>query len=247
MGNQKQPTATLPEEDGIDDVIGYDRLISTADARDYDVNRIRADFPILSELINGHALVWFDNGATTQKPQTVIDRLVTYYTRENSNVHRAVHAHTLANRAVTAYEGARAKVARFLGAPSHDDVIFVRGATEGINLVAQGWGRRNIGRGDEIIISHLEHHANIVPWQQLAEEKGARLRVIPVDDSGNLILAELDALLSEKTKIVAVTHASNAIGTLLPIKEIIDTPTQVQSGANLAIFPQYFRAIYPER
>ena len=152
----------------------------------FDVETVRRQFPILSERINGRQLVWLDNAATTQKPQVVIDRLSYYYTHENSNIHRA--AHTLAARATDAYEAARATIADFIGAPSSETVVFTRGATEAINLVAQAWGRQNIRDGDEIVISHLEHHANIVPWQQLAEQVGATLKVIPVDDDGQLLL-----------------------------------------------------------
>lgn len=186
----------------------------------FDVHAIRRDFPILSERVNGRPLVWFDNAATTQKPQAVIDRLAYFYEHENSNIHRA--AHELAARATDAYEAARNKVTRFLGASSSDEIIFVRGATEAINLVAKSWGAKRIGNGDEIIVSHLEHHANIVPWQQLAAEKGAKLRVIPVDDSGQVLLGEYQRLLNERTKLVAITQVSNALGTVVPVKEIVD-------------------------
>ena len=189
-------------------------------AAPFDVHQIRRDFPILSERINGKPLVWLDNAATTQKPQAVLDRLAHFYEHENSNIHRA--AHELAARATDAYEGARKKVARFIGASSEKEIIFVRGATEAINLVAKSWGRANIHRGDEIIVSHLEHHANIVPWQQLIAETGAVLRVIPVDDSGQLILSEYGRLLSEKTKLVAVTQVSNALGTVTPVDQIVE-------------------------
>ena len=186
----------------------------------FDVQAVRRDFPILQERVNGRPLVWFDNAATTQKPQVVIDRLAYFYAHENSNIHRA--AHELAARATDAYEKARETVRRFIGASSTDEVIFVRGTTEGINLVAKSWGAKHIGPGDEIIVSHLEHHANIVPWQQLASEKGAKIRVIPVDDSGQVILEEYQRLLGDKTKIVAVTQVSNALGTVVPVKEIVD-------------------------
>ena len=186
----------------------------------FDVHAIRRDFPILQERVNGRPLVWFDNAATTQKPQAVIDRLAYFYAHENSNIHRA--AHELAARATDAYEGARETVRRFIGAASVDEIIFVRGCTEGINLVAKSWGAKHIGPGDEIIVSHLEHHANIVPWQQLAAEKGAKIRVIPVDDSGQVLLEDYQRLLSDKTKIVSVTQVSNALGTVVPVKEIID-------------------------
>jgi len=186
----------------------------------FDVNAIRRDFPILQERVNGRPLVWFDNAATTQKPQAVIDRLAWFYAHENSNIHRA--AHELAARATDAYEAARNKVTRFIGADSPDEIIFVRGATEAINLVAKTWGAQNIGEGDEIIVSLLEHHANIVPWQQLAAEKGAKIRVIPVDDSGQILLDEYQKLFNGKTKLVSVTQVSNALGTVTPIREIIE-------------------------
>jgi len=186
----------------------------------FDVNAVRRDFPILQERVNGKPLVWFDNAATTQKPQSVIDRLAYFYAHENSNIHRA--AHELAARATDAYEAARQKVQRFLGAGSANEIIFVRGATEAINLVAKTWGVQNIGEGDEIVVSLLEHHANIVPWQQLAAQVGAKIRVIPVDDSGQLKLDELQKLLNPKTKLVSVTQVSNALGTVTPIKQVID-------------------------
>ncbi|MET0333619.1 MAG: family 2A encapsulin nanocompartment cargo protein cysteine desulfurase [Rhizobacter sp.] len=185
----------------------------------FDVNAVRRDFPILQERVNGRQLVWFDNAATTQKPQAVIDRLAHFYAHENSNIHRA--AHELAARATDAYEGARETVRRFIGASSTEEIIFVRGTTEGINLVAKSWGAKNIGPGDEIIVSHLEHHANIVPWQQLAAEKGAKIRVIPVDDSGQVLLGEYQKLLNDRTKIVSVTQVSNALGTVVPVQEIV--------------------------
>lgn len=187
----------------------------------FDVNAVRRDFPILqTRLRNGKQLVWFDNAATTQKPQPVIDRISYFYENENSNIHRA--AHELAARATDAYEGARKKIAKFLGASEPEEIIFVRGTTEGINLVAQTYGKQNVHEGDEIIVSNLEHHANIVPWQMLCAEKGAKLRVIPVDDSGQVRLDEYQKLLSDRTKIVSVTQVSNALGTIVPVKEIID-------------------------
>ncbi len=185
----------------------------------FDVNAIRRDFPILQERVNGKQLVWFDNAATTHKPQSVIDRIAYFYEHENSNIHRAAHA--LAARATDAYEGARDRVRRFINAPEVDEVIFVRGTTEAINLVAKSWGGQHVGEGDEIIVSNLEHHANIVPWQQLAAAKGAKLRVIPVDDSGQVLLDEYRKLLNDRTKIVAVTQVSNALGTVVPVKEIV--------------------------
>ncbi len=186
----------------------------------FDAHAIRAEFPILQERVNGKRLVWLDNAATTQKPQAVIDRLSYYYEHENSNVHRA--AHTLAARATDAYEGARQTVRRFLNAPSHREIVFVRGATEGINLVAQSWGRRNVEAGDEIVITHLEHHANIVPWQMLCSEKGARLRVAPVDDRGQVILEEYEKLFNRKTRLAAIPQVSNALGTVTPTREMVE-------------------------
>jgi cysteine desulfurase/selenocysteine lyase len=185
----------------------------------FDVHALRRDFPILKERVNGYPLAWFDNAATTQKPQVVIDRLSYFYEHENSNVHRA--AHELAARSTDAYEKARDTVARFLNAPSSQDIIFVRGTTEAINLVAQSWGRQNIIAGDEIVITWLEHHANIVPWQLLCEVTGAKLRVVPVDDSGQVLLGEYQKLLSSRTRLVAFTHVSNALGTVTPAQEII--------------------------
>lgn len=186
----------------------------------FDVHAVRRDFPILQERVNGRQLVWFDNAATTHKPQSVIDRINYFYEHENSNIHRAAHA--LAARATDAYEGARQRVQRFLNAPEVNEVIFVRGTTEAINLVAKSWGAQHVGEGDEIIVSNLEHHANIVPWQQLAAAKGARLRVIPVDDSGQVLLDEYRKLLNDRTKLVAVTQVSNALGTVTPVKEIVE-------------------------
>ena len=185
----------------------------------FDVERIRADFPVLHQTVNGKPLVYLDNGASSQVPQIVIDRGSTYLEQEHSNIHRGVHY--LSQKATTAYEGAREKVKRFLNARDAKECIFVRGATEGINLVMHGYGRKFIGAGDEIIISAMEHHANIVPWQMLCEEKGARLRVIPMNDAGELLLDEYDALLNERTKFVAVTHVSNALGTVNPVDKII--------------------------
>jgi len=185
----------------------------------FDVHAVRRDFPILSERVHGKPLIWFDNAATTHKPQAVIDRLVQFYSHENSNIHRA--AHELAARATDAYEGARSKVARFIGAGSPEEIIFVRGATEAINLVAKTWGVQNISEGDEIVVSLLEHHANIVPWQQLAKETGAKIRVIPVDDKGQILLEEYQRLLNPRTKLVAITQVSNALGTVTPVAEIV--------------------------
>jgi cysteine desulfurase/selenocysteine lyase len=186
----------------------------------FDVQRIREDFPVLRQTVNGRPLVYLDNAASSQVPQVVIDRGSIYLEDEHSNIHRGVHY--LSQKATTAYEGAREKVKRFINARESRECIFVRGATEGINLVMHGYGRKFVGPDDEIIISAMEHHANIVPWQMLCEEKGARLRVIPMNDAGELLLDEYDALLNERTKFVAVTHVSNALGTVNPIKQMID-------------------------
>ena len=186
----------------------------------FDAEALKRDFPILREKVNGRPLVWLDNAATTQKPQSVIDRLKYFYEHENSNVHRA--AHELAARATDAYESAREKVRRFLNASSTREIIFVRGATEGINLAAQSWGRRNIQKDDEIVITWLEHHANIVPWQMLCAEKGAKLRVAPVDDSGQILLDEYEKLLGPKTRLVAMPQVSNALGVIPPVAEMIE-------------------------
>jgi cysteine desulfurase / selenocysteine lyase len=185
----------------------------------WDVERIRADFPVLHQTVNGKPLIYLDNSASSQVPQVVIDRGSIYLEHEHSNIHRGVHY--LSQRATTAYEGAREKVKRFINARESRECIFVRGATEGINLVMHGYGRKFIERDDEIVISAMEHHANIVPWQMLCEEKGALLRVIPMNDAGELLLDEYDGLLNERTKLVAVTHVSNALGTINPIKEMI--------------------------
>jgi cysteine desulfurase / selenocysteine lyase len=189
-------------------------------ARPFDPHFIRRDFPILQEQVNGCPLVWLDNAATTQKPNAVIDRVSSFYRHENSNIHRA--AHTLAARATDAYEGAREKVRRFMNASSTREIVFVRGATEGINLVAKSWGHRNVQKDDEIVITWLEHHANIVPWQQLCAEKSARLRVAPVNDRGEVILEEYEKLLGPRTRIVAFSQVSNALGTITPAKEMIE-------------------------
>ena len=188
----------------------------TAPRIDFDVNRVRADFPILAQKIHGKPLVYLDNAATTQKPQAVIDSMIRYYTAENSNIHRGVH--TLSELATENYEQSRVTVQRFLNAADTREIVFVRGATEGINLVAQTWGRANIGRGDEIVISAMEHHSNIVPWQILCEQQGANLRVAPVNDAGELLFDEFEKLLGPKTKLVAMAHVSNALGTVNPVR-----------------------------
>jgi cysteine desulfurase/selenocysteine lyase len=184
-----------------------------------DVSKIRKDFPILKQKIHGKPLVYLDNGATSQKPQIVIDTLNRYYAAENSNIHRGVHF--LSERATAAYETARHKIKRFINARSEQEIIFVRGTTEAINLVAQSYGRTFLKRGDEIIVSAMEHHSNIVPWQMLCEQIGARLRVIPINHDGEIVFDEYRRLLSEKTKFISVTHVSNALGTIVPVKDIV--------------------------
>jgi cysteine desulfurase/selenocysteine lyase len=206
------PSATAPAPNDLSSL--------NISAEPFDAASIRRDFPILQERVNGKPLIWLDNAATTQKPKSVIDRLSYFYSHENSNIHRA--AHELAARATDAYEAAREKVRRFLNAPSTKEIIFVRGATEGINLIAQSWGRQNIRKGDEIVITWLEHHANIVPWQMLCSETGARLRVVPVDDSGQVLLDEYHKLLGPRTRLVSFAQVSNALGTVTPVHEIIE-------------------------
>lgn len=185
----------------------------------FDVERIREDFPLLHQKVNGFPLVYFDNGATSQKPKAVIDAINQYYSIYNSNVHRGVHY--LSGKATDAYEEARRKAQRFINAMSEVEINFVRGTTEAVNLVAQTWGRKYVKQGDEIIVSAMEHHSNTVPWQMLCEEKGAKLRVIPMNDAGELLMDEYDKLLNNRTRIVAVTHVSNALGTVNPVREII--------------------------
>jgi cysteine desulfurase/selenocysteine lyase len=201
--------------------MGNARVTTAGDAPGtlWDVEQIRKDFPALHQEVHGKPLVYLDNAATSQKPQAVIDALVAYYSRDNANVHRGVHR--LSERATEAYEGARVRIHRHLNAASPREIIFVRQATEGINLVAAGYGRTFIGSGDEIVISAIEHHSNIVPWQRLCEEKGATLRVVPIDDRGDLIMEEYARLLGPRTRLVAITQVSNALGTVTPIKEII--------------------------
>ena len=190
----------------------------------FDVERIRADFPILKLKVNGKPLVYLDNAASSQMPQQVIDRLVRYQTAEHANIHRGVHY--LSETATAAYEGARGKIQRFLNAKEAREVIYTRGTTNSLNLVMHGYGRAFIGAGDEIIVSQLEHHSNIVPWQMLCEEKGAKLRVIPCNDAGELLLDDYRKLFNSHTKLVAVTHVSNALGTVNPVKEMIATAHQ---------------------
>lgn len=185
----------------------------------FNINKIRSEFPILSEKAYGKPLVYFDNAASSQKPKVVIDALVDYYSTTNANVHRGVHF--LSQKASAAFDAVREKVKTFINASSEREIIFVRGTTEAINLVASTYGRKNIGQGDEILISAMEHHSNIVPWQMLCEEKGAVLKVIPMNEKGELLMDQLPALLTDKTKFVSIVHISNSLGTKNPVKEII--------------------------
>ena len=188
--------------------------------KSYDVKKIRNDFPILKKYVHDKPLVYLDNAATTQKPQAVIETLNEYYSSMNSNIHRGVHA--LSGVATEAFETARIRIKQFINALGKNEIIFTRGTTESINLVAQTYGRANVNEGDEVIISHMEHHSNIVPWQLLCQEKKAKLRVIPINDDGELIFEEFEKMINERTKIVSVAYVSNSLGTINPVKEIID-------------------------
>ncbi len=207
-----------------------------------DVERIRRDFPILRQTVHGRPLVYLDNAASTQKPQAVIDAIRRYYETDNANIHRGVH--TLSVRATEAYERARGIVQRFIGATRAEEIVFVRGTTEGVNLVAQTFGRSHVGAGDEVLITTMEHHSNIVPWQLLCEQTGAKLGVAPINDDGELIFEEFVKLLGPRTKLVAVTHVSNALGTINPVREIVEAAHErgipvlidgAQAGAHLKI------------
>lgn len=213
-----------PASPSIESPRGFETESPRVGVAGVDPHVVRREFPILEERVNGKRLVWLDNAATTQKPRAVIDRLSSFYEHENSNIHRA--AHTLAARATEAYEGARESVRRFIGAGSARDIVFVRGTTEGINLIANTWGRQHIGPGDEIVITWLEHHANIVPWQMLCQETGARLQVAPVDDDGQIILEEYERLLGPRTRLVSMTQVSNALGTITPARAMIELAHQ---------------------
>lgn len=191
----------------------------------FDVTAVRKQFPILSREVNGKPLVYLDNAATSQKPQVVIDSLVNYYSNYNANIHRGIH--TLAEEATAAYEATRHTVREFIGAKYLEEIVFTRGTTEGINLVAYTWGRQNVNKGDEIIISAMEHHSNIVPWQILCEERGASLKIIPINDDGELLMDEYQKMLSPKTKLVSIVHVSNSLGTINPVKEIIEAAHHV--------------------
>ena len=186
----------------------------------FDAAKVRKNFPALNQKIYGKPLVYLDNAATTQKPKAVIDALERYYSSENANIHRGIYY--LSQQATNAYEGVRARVRQFLNARSSDEIIFVRGATEGINLVAQSYGRTYVKKGDEIVVSVMEHHSNIVPWQMLCDEAGARLRVIPINDEGEILMGEYEKLLNERTRLVSITHVSNVIGSINPVKEMVE-------------------------
>ena len=217
------------------------KMKAVKEMKGWDVEQIRKDFPVLSREVNGKPLVYLDNGASSQVPQSVIDRTSKYLAEEHSNIHRGVHY--LSQHATTAYEAAREKVKRFINAAAAKECIFVRGTTEGINLVAYSYGRKFIGEGDEIVLSAMEHHSNIVPWQIVAEERGAKIRVIPMNERGELIIEEYEKLLNERTKIVAIAHVSNSLGTVNPIKEMIATahkfgvPVLVDAAQSVPHFP----------
>ncbi|MCB2156332.1 cysteine desulfurase [bacterium] len=207
----------------------------------FDVQKVRRDFPVLHQEVHGHPLVYLDNAATTQKPSQVIETISNYYLHDNSNVHRGVHL--LSERSTRAYDGAREKVREFLNATSVKEILFTRGVTEGINLVANTFGQQHIGAGDEVLITGMEHHSNIVPWQMLCERTGAQLKVVPINDDGEMIFEEFAKLLGPKTKLVGVVHVSNALGTINPIKRVIDaahaqdTPVLIDGAQAVAHVP----------
>jgi cysteine desulfurase/selenocysteine lyase len=213
----------------------------------FDVETVRKDFPVLDQRVHGQQLIWLDNAATTQKPQVVIDRVSAYYANDNSNVHRG--AHTLAARATEGYEGAREAVRRFLGAGSTEEIIFVRGTTEAINLVTQSFGAQQLQPGDEILLTTLEHHSNIVPWQLVAAATGARVRAVPISSTGEILLQEYGRMLGPRTKFVGISHVSNALGTILPVREMVDMAhragawTVVDGAQAVAHFPVDVRAL----
>lgn len=223
------------------------RELNYDEADTLSTDEIKKDFPVLQQKVNGKDLVWLDNGATTQKPIQVIDKISDYYKNYNSNIHRG--AHTLAARATDAYEEAREKVRRFINAPSTDDIIFVRGTTEGINLIAQTFGRQYVSAGDNVIVSELDHHANIVPWQQIAKEQGAELRAIPTDKNGDLILSELERLITPHTRIVSVGHVNNTFGTINDVQRIIEiahshnVPVLIDGAQSIAHTPVDVQAL----
>ena len=222
-------------------------MTATKAMSEWDVERIRKDFPVLSQTVNGKPLVYLDNAASSQVPQSVIDRTSKYLAEEHSNIHRGVHY--LSQHATTAYEAAREKVKRFINAPDVKECIFVRGCTEGVNLVAHSYGRKFIHEGDEILVSQMEHHSNIIPWQMVAEERGARVRMIPINERGELVIDEYENLLNERTKMVAVSHVSNALGTVNPIRAIVATahkfgvPVCVDAAQSVPHFPVDVQAL----
>ena len=223
IGDTDASTQTIPQEDGFGIGIPETQILRELSYEETDTlnsDEIKKDFPVLQQKVNGHDLVWLDNGATTQKPVQVIDKISDYYRNYNSNIHRG--AHTLAARATDAYEEAREKVQRFINAASSEEIIFVRGTTEGINLVAQAYGRQFLTPGDEVIVSELDHHANIVPWQRVCQEKGATLRAIPTDQNGDLVLSEFERLITPRTRFVSVGHVNNTYGTINDVARIID-------------------------
>src|SRR5687768_6649736 len=217
------------------------RVTAVKAMSDWDVEKIRKDFPVLSQTVNGKPLVYLDNAASSHVPQVVIDRGSKYLAEEHSNIHRGVHY--LSQHATTAYEAAHEKVKRFINAPEVKECIFVRGCTEGVNLVAHSYGRKFIGEGDEILVSQMEHHSNIIPWQMIAEERGARVRMIPINERGELVIDEYESMLNERTKMVAVAHVSNSLGTVNPIKEMVATahkfgiPVCVDGAQSVPHFP----------
>lgn len=222
-------------------------MTATKTMSGWDVEKIRKDFPVLSRDVNGKPLVYLDNAASSQVPQSVIDRTSKYLAEEHSNIHRGVHY--LSQHATTAYEAAREKVKRFINAPDVKECIFVRGCTEGINLIAHSYGRKFIGEGDEILVSQMEHHSNIIPWQMVAEERGAKIRMIPIDQHGQLVIDEYENMLNERTKMVAVAHVSNSLGSVNPIKEMVATahkfgvPVCVDAAQSVPHFPVDVQAL----
>ena len=223
IGDEDVSTSSLPKDDGFGIGIPETQKLRDLHYEEADTlnsEQIKRDFPVLQQKVNGHDLVWLDNGATTQKPNQVIDKISEYYRTYNSNIHRG--AHTLAARATDAYEEAREKVQRFINAATSEEIIFVRGTTEGINLVAQAYGRQFLTPGDEVIVSELDHHANIVPWQRVCQEKGATLRAIPTDQNGDLVLSELERLITPRTRFVSVGHVNNTYGTINDVRRIIE-------------------------
>ena len=223
IGDTDASTQTIPQEDGFGIGIPETQILRELSYEETDTlnsDEIKKDFPVLQQKVNGHDLVWLDNGATTQKPVQVIDKISDYYRTYNSNIHRG--AHTLAARATDAYEEAREKVQRFINAATSEEIIFVRGTTEGINLVAQAYGRQFLTPGDDVIVSELDHHANIVPWQRVCQEKGATLRAVPTDQNGDLVLSEFERLITPRTRFVSVGHVNNTYGTINDVARIID-------------------------